>query len=88
MSGLPSRFLAAALPQALGLADKAIRRWRKMAIAAVFGQLVLQLLDLLLQKRNHFTQRLIFLFDSLSIFFTSHALILPDFLPSWQILDT
>jgi hypothetical protein len=87
MSGLPSRFLATALPQALGLADKAIGRWRKMAIATGFRQLVLQLLDLLLQERNHLTQRLIFLFEPLPIFFTSHTLILPDFLPSWQILD-
>ena len=51
MSRLRTRFLAAFLPQALGLGlpGEAIGRRGQMAIVAVFGQTALQVLDLCTQ---------------------------------------
>jgi hypothetical protein len=72
MTGLPSRFLATALAQALRLTMKAIGGWRQMAVMAIFlqallqgmhlvrklGHLLLQLLDHVLLLLDHRLLRL------------------------------
>ncbi len=55
VSCLPARFLLAGIAQAFGLASKAIRGGRQVAIVAIFGELVPQAFDLLAQVAHLLT---------------------------------
>jgi hypothetical protein len=72
MARLPSRFLATALAQALGLTGKAIRGGRQMTSAARFGKLVLHLLELS-RKIAHQRSQCGVLFSEKIIFFSKNS---------------
>ncbi len=87
MSWLPACFLLALRAQTLGLAHKAVRRRRQVAIVAIFrepilqgfyvlaqtGDLFLHLVDLLISLGQHFTQDSILFSQVDEFFFCRHV---------------